>query len=109
MPNTQEYIDLICQKRGLPEIKRGTPCEVDGRKGIIVGGNSSANLNVLFEDCPTVRNCHPGYKMRIFNPWGGVMYESEDIYNQANQADPDTSASPCAPEYPGGSGFYGQY
>jgi hypothetical protein len=80
MPNTQEYIDLVCQKRGLPKIKKGTPCAVDGRKGIVVGGNSSANLNVLFDDCASVRNCHPYYKMQIFNPWGGVAYESEDIY-----------------------------
>jgi hypothetical protein len=36
--------------------------------------------NVLFDDCASVRNCHPYYKMQIFNPWGGVAYESEDIY-----------------------------
>lgn len=80
MPNTQEHIDRVCKYRGLPEIKMGTPCEVDGKKGVIVGGNTSANLNVLFESNDTARNCHPGYKMRIFNPWGGVMYESDDLY-----------------------------
>ena len=81
MPNTQEYIDQVAKKRGLPEIKKGTKCEVDGRKGIVVGGNHSANLNVLFDDCNHVTNCHPYYKMRIFNKWGGPCYESDDLYS----------------------------
>ena len=81
MPNTQEHIDRICKCRGLPKIKMGTPCEVDGKKGVIVGGNTSANLNVLFENNDTARNCHPDYKMRIFNSFGGVMYESDDLHD----------------------------
>ena len=45
--NAQEYIDRVSQYRGLPEIKKGDKCEVDGRSGIIVDGNSSCNFNVM--------------------------------------------------------------
>lgn len=35
--------------------------------------------------------------------------EDDETDSQATQADPDTAVSPCAPEYPSSSGFYGQY
>ena len=76
----QESLDSVCEYRKLPPLKVGTECEVDGRRGIIVGGNSSANLSVLFDDGSHVTNCHPDYKMRIFNGMGGVQYESDDLY-----------------------------
>ena len=76
----QETLDRVCRYRDLPDLKVGMACEVDGRKGVIVGGNSSANLAVLFDDASHVNNCHPEYKMRIFNGMGGVQYESDDVY-----------------------------
>lgn len=82
--NTQASIDRVCKMRGLGDIKRGTPCEVDGRKGIVVGGNDSANLNVLFEDSDAVSSCHPDYRMRVLNPWGGCSWISDDIDGQHN-------------------------
>ena len=66
MSNTQKYIDRVCEYRGVPKIKKGTPCSVDGKKGVIWGGNGSANFNVKFED-GRIMNCHPYYKMKIFN------------------------------------------
>ena len=79
--NTQECIDRVCKHRGLVlPVKVGTPCEVNGKKGFIVGGNTADNFNVLYEDANGVRNCHPGYRMRIFNLMGGIMYESDDLY-----------------------------
>lgn len=77
MPNNQEHIDRICKYRNVPNIKKGTACQVGDRKGQIWGGNSSANFNVKFDD-GQIRNCHPGWKMRIFNDDGSILYESKD-------------------------------
>ena len=65
MPNTQKYIDRVCEYRGLPRVKKGTPCIVDGCKGVIVGGNHAANFNVKFEDTGQILNCHPEWKFTI--------------------------------------------
>lgn len=65
MPNTQKYIDRVCEYRCLPKIKKGTRCSVDGRTGVIVGGNSSANFNVKFDDTNKINNCHPGWKFKL--------------------------------------------
>lgn len=75
MPNTQSKIDEICEYRGLPQIRKGWPCTVDGRPGRVWGGNSSANLNIKFDDDGTIRNCHPFWKMKIFDNAGNKVYE----------------------------------
>ena len=66
MPNTQEYVNRVCEYRGVPPIKKGQPCIVDGKKGLIVGGNGSANFNVRFASGDTF-NCHPYWKMKILS------------------------------------------
>lgn len=80
--NRQDELTAVCKARGLPKIAVGTLCEVDGRSGCIVGANCSQNLNVVFDGDDHVSNCHPHFKMRIFNGLGGdgVCFESEDIY-----------------------------
>ena len=80
MSEQQESLTRVCEYRGLPPLEIGTECKVNKRKGIIVGGNSSSNLNVLFDGSNNVSNCHPYYKMEIFNKSGGTAYESEDMY-----------------------------
>ncbi len=77
MPNTQEYVDRVCEYRGIPKIKKGTPCEVVGERGRIWGGNSSANFNVKFDSDGRIRNCHPYWKMKIFNKDGSVLYDHD--------------------------------
>jgi len=74
MPNTQKHIDSVCQYRGIPHIQKGSSCEVDGKNGSIVGGNSSANFNVKFAD-GKIMNCHPYWKMKIFDHEDGILYE----------------------------------
>lgn len=76
--NTQKKINEVCSYRNLPAIKKGMRCEVDGRKGVIVGGNSSANFNVKFDDNGTIRNCHPEWKMSIFNNDGSIVHQSQE-------------------------------
>ena len=67
MANTQQAINSVCEHRGLPPIKKGTKCEVDGRIGHICGGNTAANFNVKFVDTGEVANCHPEWKMKIYD------------------------------------------
>ena len=76
----QTKLDEVCKYRGLPPLKVGVECEVNGRMGIIVGGNCSANLSVIFDDADHIANCHPEYRMIIFNGSGGVCHKSEDLY-----------------------------
>lgn len=77
MPNTQRAIDRVSYYRHLPNIRKGTPCEVDGEIGVIWGGNPADNLDVRFND-GRIRSCHPGWRMKILNDNGGVLYESSD-------------------------------
>lgn len=63
----QDRIDSVCEQRGVPAIKVGQPCLVDGKKGLIINGNSSANFNVRFADGGETYNCHPYWKMKILS------------------------------------------
>lgn len=78
MPNTQKYIDATCEYRGVPRIKKGTACIVNGERGEIHGGNSAANFNVKFDLDGRVRNCHPYWKMKILNSDDSVLYQHKE-------------------------------
>jgi hypothetical protein len=49
--------------RGMPDLRCGDQVKVNGRRGVIVGHNHSANFDVLFNDdsdwSGAVLNCHP--------------------------------------------------
>jgi len=77
MPNTQKHIDRVCDYRNIPRVRKGMKCVVEDRSGVIVGGNSSANFNVKFDDNGDIRNCHPNYKLQILTPSGGIYYDHE--------------------------------
>lgn len=78
MSNTQAAINRVCEYRGVPKVKKGQKCEVNGKRGRIWGGNSSANFNVKFDDGGHIRNCHPEWRMRIFSDNGSdVIYSGE--------------------------------
>jgi len=76
--NTQQKITDVCFYRGLPPVKKGMRCEVDGRKGTIEGGNGSANFNVQFDGIDAIRNCHPEWRMTVFNDDGSILYRRQD-------------------------------
>jgi len=75
MPNTQKHIDAACRYRGIPKVTKGMACSVNGRAGKIVGGNSSANFNVKFDDNGDIRNCHPYWEFQIFTDTGILYYD----------------------------------
>lgn len=76
--NTQKMIDRVVEYRGLPHLKKGQRCEVNGKQGKVWGGNSAANLNVLFDGEKRPMNCHPNFRMTIFNDSGEVIHASDD-------------------------------
>lgn len=75
MSNTQKAINSTVKYRNLPNILKGDKCEVDGKMGVIWGGNSSCNFNVKF-DSGEVFNCHPSFKMKIWDSRGVLIHES---------------------------------
>lgn len=77
MPNTQKHINAVCEHRNIPHVDKGMRCIVDDRAGVIVGGNSSANFNVKFDDNGDIRNCHPYWKFQIFTNAGDLYYDYE--------------------------------
>lgn len=79
MSNTQGAIDRVCEYRDLPPLRKGQQCEVNGKRGLIWGGNKHCNLNVLIDG--KIKNCHPYHNMRIFGVnegSGRVIYDSAD-------------------------------
>jgi hypothetical protein len=77
MPNTQKHIDRVCEHRGIPPVRKGMDCVVDGHAGTIVGGNHSGNFNVKFNDNGDIGNCHPYWRFQIFTSSGELYYDHE--------------------------------
>lgn len=74
--NNQKSIDEMCVYRGLPKILKGWRAEVAGKKGVIHGANRSCNFNVKMDE-GGISNCHPYWKMKIYNSENSLVYESE--------------------------------
>lgn len=59
----------------------GMVVDVAGEKGLIVGYNSSANLDVLFttgKNKGKVLNCHPNWKMTYYDSKGEIIKSFND-------------------------------
>ncbi len=61
----QEMLTRVGTMRGFPGATLGDRVEVDGKRGDLIGGNQSANFDILFDDDGVVANCHPGWKFRF--------------------------------------------
>ena len=62
--------------RGIEFAYCGMVIKVAGENGIIVGHNSSANLNVFFPDGKykgQTQNCHPNWKTEYFDSKGNLI------------------------------------
>jgi len=77
MPNTQRHIDAVCEYMDIPRVRKGMECSVQGRFGKIVGGNSSSNFNVKFDDNGDIRSCHPYFDFQIYTEIGLLYYDYE--------------------------------
>jgi len=72
-------LDYVKEQRGLEFVKIGMKVEQSyGGKtqtGKIVSGNSSGNLNILFDGEKKPENCHPTWAMKYFDEDGSVLAE----------------------------------
>lgn len=59
-------------RRGIPFAEIGMDVKVAGEHGVIMGSNSSANLDVLFDD-GQVKNCHPMWNITYCEKNGAVV------------------------------------
>lgn len=69
-PKTTQAFKDNAKYRGIPFAYVGMNVKVHGNKGIIVGHNSSANLDVYFlegDNKGKKLNCHPNWKIQYFS------------------------------------------
>lgn len=72
-------LDYVKNQRGLSFIKVGMRVENTylNKTGLVKSGNSSGNINVLFDGEKKVQNCHPTWAMKYFDTDGNVIAEYE--------------------------------
>jgi hypothetical protein len=67
----EQFIRDMTRQRGMDFVRIGMAVEVDGKRGKIKGMNSSANLDVVFDDTAArgkhAYNCHPTWETRYFD------------------------------------------
>ncbi len=70
-------LDYVKNNRGLDFVKKGMKVENTYLKkvGIIKGGNSSGNLDILFDGEKRAENCHPTWAMKYFDDKGNLIKE----------------------------------
>lgn len=75
-------LDYVKKQRGLDFIELGMRVELaygsTKKQGIIKGGNSSGNIDVLFDGEKKPENCHPTWAMKYFDKKGNVIAEFLD-------------------------------
>ena len=62
-----EEFNQMKERRGIGFAYQGMVIDVSGRKGWIVGNNSSLNLDVLFEGETYASNCHPTWETTYYD------------------------------------------
>jgi hypothetical protein len=72
-------LDYVKTYRQLAFIEKGMRVELaygkTKKQGIITGGNSSGNINVLFDGKKKPENCHPTWAIKYFDKQGNVIAE----------------------------------
>lgn len=81
----ENFRSSIHRHRGLPLVRIGMRVEVGGKPGVIVGSNSSANLDVEFT-CGEVLNCHPQWMIRYIDDQGATVYDFSQSHMQKERA-----------------------
>jgi len=72
-----EMFKRMKELRGIEFAYIGMSVEVNSRKGIIVGSNSSLNLDVCFDGESYISNCHPYYMIKYFDINSSLIKEYE--------------------------------
>ncbi|MBU2703665.1 hypothetical protein Ga0466249_004813 [Sporomusaceae bacterium BoRhaA] len=67
--------DRMKQARDIEFAYMGMRIEVCGKRGTIVGSNSSLSLDVVMDGTCWTENCHPWYRTKYFDRKGNVIRE----------------------------------
>ena len=70
--STASIADIRTTRR-MPWLKCGMIIEVEGRRGVVTGGNSHCNLQVRFEGQRRSVNCHPWWQTKYYGSGGEVI------------------------------------
>ena len=70
--DVKERFARFALKRGISFAYIGMHVSVAGSHGVIMGSNSSANLNVLFDD-GRVEICHPKWSIKYYSENGSIV------------------------------------
>ena len=72
-------IEFVKKQRGLPFIEIGMKVELSygttKKIGVVKGGNSAGNIDVLFDGEKKPSNCHPTWAIKYFDKEGNVLAE----------------------------------
>lgn len=75
-PHTSAAFLSTAKYRGMPDLRCGEAVTVNGRPGVVVGSNDSANFDVLFDQgcdwAGSVLNVHPSELVRQSKPMQGA-------------------------------------
>lgn len=78
-PQSDERFEQTARYRGVPLARIGMRVIVGTASGVIVGSNSSANFDVLFDDDSEYRgarlNCHPTWEIAYFDDAENILYD----------------------------------
>lgn len=74
-------IEALRKARQMPWLRRGIEVDIEGRRGKVVGANSSYNLQVRFNGDRRSCNCHPWWQTTYYSD-GKVI---ADYKNQQQQ------------------------
>lgn len=73
-------LEKVKQQRGLPFLKKGMGVKhtYNNKYGIIIDGNNSGNLDILFDGEQFPSNCHPTWQMTYYDEAGNILAQFKD-------------------------------
>lgn len=69
----EERFNETKRKRNIEFAQLGMKVDVTGKTGVIIGSNSSANLNVLFDGEDDYQNVHPYWEITYYDKKGNII------------------------------------
>ena len=76
------FLETVRRQRGLPFLKRGMRVELcystKRKQGYIVSGNTSGNIQVMFDGDKKSSNCHPRWAMTYYDSSGNIIAQFKD-------------------------------
>lgn len=67
------FLPAVRKDRHMPWLRRGMLVDVNGKRGVVTGGNSGCNIQVRFEGRSWSSNCHPWWETTYYAADGTVI------------------------------------